>query len=376
MDSGKVRVADFFFSALAAERSRSSVLVQTSIWTMAHKTITSEIMDSSNSIIVHCLNCDQKLRVPQDKKKLFITCPNCQSSWAWSISCEDLFEQLERQGIKFPGQYRSRIQQRINDMLNYEPRIGVLGKTGAGKSSLCNALFGQDVCEINDVSACTRDPQEVFLSIGGQGLKIIDVPGVGESRYRDEEYRKLYQSLLPKLDLIFWVLKADDRAYRSDEDFYKEIIKPYSDAGKPFFIVLNQVDKIEPFREWNTEEKSPGLNQLKNINLKRSEVANFFNLPTTRIIPVSANEKYGLMELIDEVIYALPKEKKAIFLDKIHNPEETVSAPAQEEAKKAWWEVTLEVIREVADTARVVIDNLAEPVMKIIGTFLPFRWPV
>lgn len=36
-----------------------------------------------------------------------------------------------------------RILQQINQLTDYEPVIGILGKTGAGKSSLCNALFAE-----------------------------------------------------------------------------------------------------------------------------------------------------------------------------------------------------------------------------------------
>ena len=36
---------------------------------------------------------------------------------------------------------RKAIERRISKLRNYSPRIGVFGKTGAGKSSLCNALF-------------------------------------------------------------------------------------------------------------------------------------------------------------------------------------------------------------------------------------------
>lgn len=42
---------------------------------------------------------------------------------------------------------------RIEEILGYEPRVGVFGKTGAGKSSLCNALFGAEVSAISDVAA-------------------------------------------------------------------------------------------------------------------------------------------------------------------------------------------------------------------------------
>ena len=58
---------------------------------------------------------------------------------------QDLFENLSREGIQTTE------EQRKNEVLNYEPKVGVFGKTGVGKSSLCNALFGQDVCEISDV---------------------------------------------------------------------------------------------------------------------------------------------------------------------------------------------------------------------------------
>ncbi len=65
-----------------------------------------------------------------------------------------------------------------------------------------------------------------------KGLKLVDVPGVGESRDRDEEYSKLYASLLPELDLVLWLIKSDDRALASDENFYKNIVKPHIDEGK------------------------------------------------------------------------------------------------------------------------------------------------
>lgn len=75
--------------------------------------------------------------------------------------------------------------------MSYEPKIGIFGKTGVGKSSLCNALFGKDICSISDVEACTRNPQEVFLGMGQKGIKLLDVPGVGENSERVKEYAQL-----------------------------------------------------------------------------------------------------------------------------------------------------------------------------------------
>lgn len=247
-------------------------------------------------------------------------------------SNQQLFDALEKQGIHVPPEYKEKINSRINDVLSYEPRIGVFGKTGAGKSSLCNAVFGADICAISDVKACTRKPQEVILSLGEKGLRLIDVPGVGESEERDEEYEELYRSILPELDLVIWVLKGDDRAFTSDQKCYNELVKPHIKAGKPFFMVINQVDKIEPFREWNEENRRPGTKQAHNIEEKRRAVAGYFSLPLAQIIPVSANEKFGLIELVDSIVSALPDDKKATVLNKVED--EIKSPKAKKEAKE------------------------------------------
>lgn len=44
-----------------------------------------------------------------------------------------------------PQQTTERILSRQQQSINYEPVIGIMGKSGAGKSSLCNALFQQPV---------------------------------------------------------------------------------------------------------------------------------------------------------------------------------------------------------------------------------------
>ena len=44
-----------------------------------------------------------------------------------------------------PQWVTERILQQINQLTDYEPVIGIMGKSGAGKSSLCNALFASEV---------------------------------------------------------------------------------------------------------------------------------------------------------------------------------------------------------------------------------------
>lgn len=286
------------------------------------------------------------------------------------------FDEMEKQGIHLTSDQRKKVEERINSLLTYEPKIGIFGKTGVGKSSLCNALFGQDVCPISDVEACTRNPKEVFLNIGTKGIKLLDVPGVGESQERDTEYAKLYSELLPELDLALWLVKADDRAMASDENFYQNIVLPHLDQGKPFFFVVNQVDKIEPFREWNEEKHEPGPRQYQNIGRKVDAVASQFHIPASKVIPVSAGEKYNLTKLVDEIVFALPKEKNITLFKAVDD--EFKSTAAGEHVKRGFLEViadtVIDITEKVADTVSQMMD-FGREVMSWVDQHTPSWWP-
>jgi small GTP-binding protein len=279
------------------------------------------------------------------------------------------FDEMEQNGIYLTPEQREKVESRLNNVLNYRPRVGIFGKTGVGKSSLCNALFGKDICAISDVAACTREPKEVLLHMGHDGLELVDVPGVGESEERDEEYAKLYASLLPELDLVLWLVKADDRAMASDEMFYKNIVKPHIDQKKPFFFVVNQVDKIEPFREWDEAEHEPGPRQFQNIHRKVDAIADQFSVPASLVIPISAGEKYNLTKLVDEIVFALPKEKNITLFKSVND--EFKSKQAAEHVKKGLAEIVSETIVTVVDK---VID-FGRDVMDWIDSHIPSWWP-
>lgn len=264
----------------------------------------------------------------------------------------NIFDVLNEHGNELSDDQKQQIERKLTEMLNYKPTIGVLGKTGAGKSSLCNALFGQDICPVSDVAACTRATQDVLLEIGkGKGITLMDVPGVGETGERDQEYEALYRKLLPKLDAVLWVLKADDRAYSIDIDFYKALVKPHMEAGVPFIVVLNQVDKIEPFREWQLEDRRPGPKQAINIDAKVIDVAASFGLKQSQIIPVSADENFGLSRLVDELIFSLPDEKKVAVINQV--PRENRSPQAIEETKSSIGRTLASVVSGAARGAAI-----------------------
>ena len=99
---------------------------------------------------------------------------------------EDIGRDVVKDAVEIlPENIRESIYRRINDVIGYEPVIGIMGKTGAGKSSLCNAIFKGDVCAVSYVEACTRETQEIRIQFGKRSFRLIDIPGVGESAERD-----------------------------------------------------------------------------------------------------------------------------------------------------------------------------------------------
>ncbi len=207
---------------------------------------------------------------------------------------------------------REAISMQLEQIVNYRAVVGVLGKTGAGKSSLCNALFGQDVAKVSDVDACTREPQQIQLGREGRnGIALLDMPGVGESEARDHNYRKLYQRWLPKLDLVLWVIKADDRALSIDERFYRDVVLPLlSERGVPILFVISQADKLEPCREWDWTRGQPGPMQAQNLQAKHSQLSAVFRISPQQVVATSAEASYGLTRLIEQIVLILPDEKK------------------------------------------------------------------
>lgn len=307
--------------------------------------------------IIECVNCKQKLRIPRNQTEIEIKCPTCKTTW--NI----------KEGNKNMNKNEEETLKEIRKIRTYTPKVGVFGNSGVGKSSLCNALFGQEIAKISDVQACTREPQEILIgdSNGKGGIILVDVPGIGESPERQKEYTELYKSLAPKLDLILWAIKADDRNYASGLEAYNEISKIENIPSIVF--VVTQVDKINPTREWDYEESKPGENQIKNIAIKENDVSRIFNTSTRNIISISTEEsKYNLKELVTLIVKILPNEKKYSFTReaKKENVTEETKIIAEEGlwesiksfAGKSWDSVKKLVEKEIIETAPKIAENL------------------
>lgn len=213
----------------------------------------------------------------------------------------DGLQSLQQPLSGLPQWVSERILQQINQLTHYEPVIGIMGKTGTGKSSLCNTLFAGDISPISDVAACTRKPLQFRLQLGKRFMTIRDLPGVGESELRDAEYAALYREQLPRLDLVLWLIKADDRALAVDEHFYREVI------GEAYrhkvLFVISQSDKVEPTcggEKLSTEQK-------QNISRKICLLHELFQ-PVNPVCAVSVRLQWGLRMMVERMIRCLPRE--------------------------------------------------------------------
>lgn len=200
-----------------------------------------------------------------------------------------------------PDWASERVMQQIRQLANYEPVIGIMGKTGAGKSSLCNTLFAGEVSPVSDVSACTREPLRFRFQVGERFMTLVDLPGVGESGARDTEYAGLYREQLPRLDLILWLIKADDRALAVDEHFYQQVI---GEAYRhKLLFVISQSDKAEP----TSRGERLSTEQKQNISRKICLLHELFQ-PVHPVCAVSVRLQWGLRVMAERMIRSLPRE--------------------------------------------------------------------
>ncbi|MGP0912749.1 GTPase family protein [Serratia sp. CY70267] len=212
-----------------------------------------------------------------------------------------------------PQWVSERILQQINQLTHYEPVIGIMGKTGTGKSSLCNALFAGEVSPVSDIAACTREPMRFRLQVGKRVMSLVDLPGVGESNARDVEYAALYRKQLSRLDLVLWLIKADDRALAVDEHFYHQVIGD-TYRHKVLFVIC-QSDKVEPTSSGNklsTEQK-------QNISRKICLLHELFQ-PVHPVCAVSVRLQWGLRVMAERMIRCLPREASSPVTVQLSTP--------------------------------------------------------
>ena len=119
--------------------------------------------------------------------------------------------------------------------------ISFFGKRNAGKSSVINAVTGQDLAIVSSVMGTTTDPVYKTMELLPLGpVMIIDTPGIDdEGELGALRIRKSYQ-VLNKTDIA--ILVIDSTAGKGEEEL--ELIHRFHKKGIPYLIVYNKIDLL------------------------------------------------------------------------------------------------------------------------------------
>lgn len=167
--------------------------------------------------------------------------------------------------------------------------IGIFGKRNAGKSSIINALTGQDLSIVSDIRGTTTDPVLKAMELLPLGAVVmIDTPGIDdEGELGALRVRKAHQ-MLNKTDIAVLVVDGTASMTREDDD----ILDTIQAKSIPCIVVLNKADLIPD------PELPAALAAIKQRLTK-------YALP---VIQASAASRLNIQELKERIASLVPAE--------------------------------------------------------------------
>ena len=201
-----------------------------------------------------------------------------------------------------------RIYRRDHMSMNQTPaservHIGFFGKRNAGKSSVLNAVTGQDLAVVSDVRGTTTDPVYKSMELLPLGpVVMMDTPGIDdEGELGELRVRKSYQ-VLNKTDVA--VLVIDGGAGASPED--AALIERIREKRIPYIVVINKKEIALPGIVENTV-KTLGLAEPGRAGQERGETM-------CRVLQASALTGEGISELKEQIAAAAKTEESEQYL--------------------------------------------------------------
>lgn len=120
--------------------------------------------------------------------------------------------------------------------------IGFFGKRNAGKSSVVNAVTGQDLAVVSDTKGTTTDPVYKAMELLPIGpVMIIDTPGIDDEGELGSLRVKKTKQILNKSDIAVLIVDATAGIGQSEQ----ELIDIFKEKEIPYLVVYNKKDLIE-----------------------------------------------------------------------------------------------------------------------------------
>jgi hypothetical protein len=166
--------------------------------------------------------------------------------------------------------------------------ILIIGRTGAGKSSLINTLFQNELAAVDVLPSTDTIQNYHWETENGETLNLWDTPGY--EQVKREDLGDLVIDYASNADLLLLVTPALDPALQMDVDFLQDLKLEVADL--PIITIVSQVDRLRPIREWQPPydwekgEKPKEISIREATKYRQQLLGNFANL----VLPVVTND--------------------------------------------------------------------------------------
>lgn len=152
--------------------------------------------------------------------------------------------------------------------------IGFFGRRNAGKSSVVNAVTGQELAVVSDTKGTTTDPVSKAMELLPLGpVMIIDTPGFDDKGHLGELRVRKTKQILNRTDIAVLVIDSTQGVKQCEE----ELLAIFKEKEIPYLLVYNKEDILsEEQKNLLRTEQSEQVNSIcvsalekKHINLKK-----------------------------------------------------------------------------------------------------------
>ena len=182
--------------------------------------------------------------------------------------------------------------------------VAIVGATNTGKSTLLNALIGEDRAIVSDIAGTTRDTIEETLNLGGVMFRFIDTAGIRET---DEVVEKIgIERTFKKMDEASIVLGMTDLSrgedsVLADAEYIWDKVNA-SSSGQEFLLLVNKCD-VDGCESVDGEGHVAGYAGAgyadKTGKMAKIEATLREKGISAKLIPISAKTGYGLAALTE-----------------------------------------------------------------------------